>query len=82
MGQQNPHEYDATDVSTTPKDVGVQRLVYVYVTDNSGILSQDPPTVGPTLATKHEIEQAFSSTLLQDGLYVALPSPDTEDVEV
>ena len=82
MGQQNLHEYHTTDVSATPKDVGVQCLVYVYVTDNLGILSPDPPTVGPTLATKHEIEPAFSSALLQGGLYVALPSPDTEDVEV
>ena len=64
-------------MSAKSKDGMVQCSVHVYVTDNLDILLQDPPTLSPVLATKHELEPASSSARLQDGPYVALPSPDT-----
>ena len=76
-GPANPHEFGARDMSAKSKDARG-----VCVTDNLGVLLQDTPIIGPTLATKRELEPASLSALLQDGLYVALPSPDTGVEEV
>ena len=58
------------DMSAKSMDARVQHAVHVYVIENLGILLKDPPTLGPALATKHELDPA-------SGPYVALPSPDT-----